>query len=82
MYRLAERIIKLHAKEYGSSVARIKGRMKTPHLIEIRTRCMRDILINTDLSRAEVGVLFYNRSRSTVIRLLSKLKQKSKKSLV
>lgn len=79
MYRLAENFIKVYAEKNGSTVARIKGRMKTPKQVKIRSECMRHILINTDLSRTEVGHLFDNRSRTTVLRLLEKLRQSKTK---
>ncbi len=70
MYEQAEKIISKKAFEYGSSVERIKGRIRTPKLVKIRTWCMREIQVYTDLSMAEIGKLFDNRDRSTILRLL------------
>lgn len=71
MNELAENIIRKKALEYGSTAERIKGRIRTPKLVEIRTWCMREIRVYTDLSTTEIGKLFDDRDRTTVLRLLS-----------
>ena len=70
MNRLAENIIKTTARERGSTIERIKGRKRHPQLVAIRVSCMREIQLNTDLSLVEIGEIFDNRSRETILRLL------------
>jgi len=70
MNNIAMHILQDVAKKQGSTVARIRGRQRTQRLVEIRIECMREIHIFTDLSYTEIGKLFDNRDRTTVLRLL------------